>query len=140
MRKVAVFEGLVLDQEDQLVRVTHIGDVPHYVVDDDGFLRHIPSEKVDRAILDLMGENVLENRDVVIQGMLEFMGKDDLFTKAAIEASINQMDENMEKFLEMGMPEETRGWLGMMGFKVIIDVHGDIVSVNMPSGVDDYDE
>ncbi|MBN2005649.1 MAG: hypothetical protein JXA21_19995 [Anaerolineae bacterium] len=139
MRQIAVFEGLIVDEKDQLVQVTYIGDIPHYVVDDEGFLRHIPSEKVDRPILALMEENVLENKEAVIQGMLQFMGKDDLFTKAAVEAAINQMGENMEKFLEIGMPAETRNWLGMMGFKVVIDVHGDVLNVNLPSGVD-YDE
>ncbi len=139
MRQIAIFEGLIVDEKDQPVQVTYVGNAPHYVVNDDGFLRHIPAEKVDRPILALMEENVLENKEAVIQGMLQFMGKDDLFTKAAVEASINQMGENMEKFMEVGMPAETRSWLGMMGFKVIVDVHGDIVSVNLPSNTD-YDE
>jgi hypothetical protein len=139
MRQVAIFEGLILDEADNVVQVVYVGDTPHYVVDDDGFMRHIPAEKVDRQILATMEEGVLENKEAVVAGMLQYMGKDDLFTKAAIEMAINQMGENMEQLMQVGLPEETRTWLGMMGFKVVIDIHGDVMEMNMPGGID-YDE
>ena len=41
-----LFAGLVVDEEDQLVDTAYIGTEPCYVVDDDGFMRHIPAEQV----------------------------------------------------------------------------------------------
>ena len=51
-----LFEGLVFDEKDQLVETTTIGDEPCYVVDDDGFRRHIPAEEVD-VELEIMFSN-----------------------------------------------------------------------------------
>jgi hypothetical protein len=42
------------------------------------------------------------------------------------------MDENIEQLLQTGLPEEARSWLGLMGFRVIIDVHGEVVDLNFP--------
>ena len=131
----AVFEGLVVDQEERPVEVASIGGEPFYVVDDDGFLRHIPAETIDRQVLVIMQENVLANREAVVEGMLGYMGKDDLFTKAAIEASIGQMGEQMEQLFTTGLPSEARQWLGMMGLRIVIDVHGEVVDLEMPEGV-----
>ena len=102
MARVAVFEGLVADEADNAVNVTYIGGVPHYVVNDAGFLRHIPSEGIDQHVLNVIQEEVLQNREAVVQGMLQFLGKDDLFTKAAIEASLGQMPENIKTLLNTG--------------------------------------
>lgn len=136
MTRVAVFAGLIVDEVDNPVDVTYIGGVPHYVVDDAGFLRHIPSENVDRHVLNLIQEGVLENRETVVQGMLQFLGKDDLFTKAAVDASIGQMPENINTLLDTGLPEDARQWLGLMGLRIIVDFHGDVVDVVMPGSID----
>jgi len=49
-----LFAGLVFDEDDQLVETTFIGSEPCYVVDDDGFKRHIPSADVDCQVLSLL--------------------------------------------------------------------------------------
>ncbi len=136
MARVAVFAGLIVDERDRLVSHTHVGQDAFYVVDDDGFLRHIPSEDVDRQVLATLQESVLANREAVVDGMLSYLGQDDLFTKAAIEASLGQMDEQMQQLLNVGLPEEARQWLGLMGFRVVIDVHGEIVDLEMPGTVE----
>jgi hypothetical protein len=133
----AIFEGLVVDETDRATMVAYIGDQPHYVVDDAGFLRHIPAAKVDRQVIGAMQEGVLQNKEAVVTGMLQYLGKDDLFTKAAIETAISQMDANIEQLVATGMPAETRQWLGLMGFKVVIDLHGEVVALNMPGGMMD---
>jgi hypothetical protein len=133
MGREAVFQGLVIDENEQVVTSTKLGGDAYYVVDDDGFQRHIPSEDVDRQVLQVLKEQVLSQRGAVVEGMLQFLGKDDLFTKAAVEASVDQMDENLEQLLQTGMPEEARSWLGMMGFRVTIDVHGDVVDLRFPA-------
>jgi len=136
MSRVAVFAGLVVDESDNFVDVVYVGNTPYYVVDDDGFLRHILSEKVDRQVLSVMQENVLDNREAVVAGMLEYLGKDDLFTKAAIETSLGQMNENMDQLLNSGIPEETRQWLGLMGFGVVVNVHGEVIHIDMPAAIE----
>lgn len=139
MARVAVFAGLVVDEDDRPVDVTPLGSDAYYVVDDDGFRRHIASEDVDRQVLKALQESVLVNREAVVAGMLDYLGKEDLFTKAALEASIGQMDQQMVQFLNAGLPEEARQWLGLMGFRVVIDVHGDVVELEMP-GAPEIDE
>lgn len=136
MARVAVFAGLIVDEVNAPVNVTYVGGAPHYVVDDAGFLRHIPSEKIDRHVLAVMQEGVLENREVVVQGMLQYLGKDDLFTKAAVDASIGQMPENVKTLLDTGLPEDARQWLGLMGLRVVINIHGDVLDVVMPGSID----
>lgn len=140
MARAAVFAGLVLDEQDRPVEVTHLGPDAYYVVDDDGFKRHIMSEVVDRQVLMTLQENVLANREAVVAGMLDYLGKDDLFTKAAIESSLGQMDEQMQQLLNAGLPEDARQWLGLMGFRVVIDVHGDVVDFDMPGMIDESDD
>jgi len=137
MARAAVFAGLVLDENDRPVDVTRLGPDAYYVVDDDGFKRHIASEVVDRQVLMTLQENVLANREAVVAGMLDYLGKEDLFTKAAVETSLGQMDEQMQKLLDVGLPEDARRWLGMMGFRVVIDVHGDVVDFEMPGAIDE---
>ena len=136
MSRVAVFAGLVVDESDNPVDVVDVGSTPHYVVDDDGFLRHILAEQVDRQVLSVMQDNVMENREAIVAGMLEYLGKEDLFTKAAIEMSLGQMDENMEQLLNIGIPEETRQWLGLMGFRVVVNVHGEVIHIDMPATIE----
>ncbi len=135
MARAAVFAGLVLDENDGLVDVTHLGPDAYYIVDDDGFKRHIASEVVDRQVLMTLQESVLANREAVVAGMLDYLGKEDLFTKAAVETSLGQMGDQMQKLLDVGLPEAARQWLGMMGFRVVIDVHGDVVDFEMPGAI-----
>jgi hypothetical protein len=137
MARVAVFAGLVVDERDQLVAVTRVGQDAHYVVDDDGFLRHVTSESVDRHVLAALQETVLAHREAVVEGMLEYLGQDDLFTKAAVESSLGQMGEQMQQLLDLGLPEEARQWLGLMGFRVVIDVHGEVIDLEMPGMVEE---
>jgi hypothetical protein len=57
------------------------------------------------------------------------LGKDDLFTKAMIDSSI----KNMDQVLDRGIPPDARMWLGMLGFRIVVDVHGEVVSIEMPN-------
>jgi hypothetical protein len=132
LARAAVFSGLVADEAGNAVAVVHLGGDACYVIDDAGFERHISSEVVDRQVLEVLKEQVYSQRDLVVESMLDFLQQDDLFTKAAIETSVDQMDENIEQLLQTGLPEEARSWLGLMGFRVIIDVHGEVVDLNFP--------
>ena len=95
----------------------HVGERACYVVDEDGFLRHIDAAQVDKQVLDFLMGQVDQHRDLAVSGMMDLMGKDDIFTKAAVESSI----DNIDQAVGQAIPEQSRQWLGMMGFRVIIN-------------------
>ena len=136
MARLAVFAGLVIDEEDNVLEVVHIGGDAFYITNEAGFQRHIPSDIIDRQVLQAMKEQVFSQRDIVVEGTLQFLGQDDLFTKAMDESSIEKMDENMEQLLRQGLPEEVRTWLGLMGFRVVVNFRGEMVDLDLPSAVD----
>lgn len=132
----ALFAGLVQDEEGNPVDVAVVGGTPYYVVDDAGFRRHVEAEGVDRRVIEMLREQFMAHREIATEAMLQMLGKDDLFTKAMIDASI----KNMEQILNTGLPDGARAWLGMLGFRVIIDIHGEVVALDMPEQYDEYGE
>lgn len=128
----ALFEGLVVDGYGRPVEVAHIAGEAYYVVDDDGFLRHVESEYVDRQVLREMKRMVEGHEEIISQGAMKMLGQEDIFTKAAIEASLEKMDEHFDLVIQQGMPEDARLALGMMGFRVVIDLHGEVQQVVQP--------
>ena len=105
-----------------------VGGEAQYVIDDDGFLRHIDSALIDRQVLEVISEQINANKDVVEEGMMKMLGSDDLFTKAAIDVSI----KNIDQVLERGIPDDARMWLGMMGFRIVVNVHGEVIKFDVP--------
>jgi hypothetical protein len=67
--------------------------------------------------------------------MLNMIGKDDLFTKAAIDASLRNID--MEQIIAQGIPLQARNMMGMLGFQVTINLHGDVIKIDQPAVPDD---
>ena len=132
----ALFAGLVFNEQDEPAEVVYIGAVPHYVILDDGFRRHVEAETVDRQVIQWLRQQILSNRELVTQEMLAMLGKDDLFTKAMVDASIQNIDRHIDLLLEQGLPEDTRAWLGMLGFKVVVNVHGEVVRLDAPGRED----
>jgi hypothetical protein len=132
----ALFAGLVQDEKGNPVEVAMVGTTPNYVVDDAGFRRHIESETVDRQVIELLRDQFMAHKDIATEAMLQMLGKDDLFTKAMIDASI----QNMDQVLDQGLPEGARAWLGMLGFRVVIDTHGKVVELEMPEQTEAFGE
>jgi hypothetical protein len=130
MATTAMFEGLVVDEKGNQAPVKWVGDRACYVVDDDGFLRHIDAVKVDRQVLAFIKGQVDSHRDLAVDGVLQMLGKDDLFTKAAVESSIEKMDESVGQ----PIPAEARQWLGMLGFRIVINDEGEVIDIEMPAG------
>ncbi len=136
MATSAMFEGLVFDERKRAAPVKYVGERACYVVDEDGFLRHIDAAQVDAQVLDFLKDQVDQHRDLAVSGMLEMMGKDDIFTKAAVESSI----DNMDQAVGQSIPENARQWLGMLGFRVIIDDQGKVAHIEIPtSGIESDD-
>lgn len=139
MVRKALFQGLVIDENDNPVEVDIVGDEAYYIVDDDGFRRHIECEYVDRQVLEHFQEMIRGHEDLVTTGTMEMIGQDDIFTKAMIENQLKNMDAQFGAILEQGLPEEARAYLGMLGFRVVIDMHGDVIRIDQPE-VSDSDE
>jgi hypothetical protein len=135
MARQALFDGLVYDEWETLVSCTLIGGEAFYVVDDAGFLRHINSEEVDRQVLGVFLEQLESNKEMAVEQMLNMMGKDDLFTKAAVDASLRNID--MNQIIAQGIPGQARDMLGMLGFRIIINVHGEVIGLNQPTAPED---
>jgi hypothetical protein len=135
----ALFQGLVIDENDHPVEVDIVGGEAYYVVDDDGFRRHIECEYVDRQVLEHFQEMIRGHEELVTTGTMDMLGQDDIFTKAIIENQLKNMDAQFDAILEQGLPEEARAYLGMLGFRVVIDMRGDVIRVDQPE-VSDSDE
>ncbi|HTP11489.1 MAG TPA: hypothetical protein VMP08_24720 [Anaerolineae bacterium] len=136
MSNKALFAGLVVDENGQPLETTYLGDEAQYVLDDSGFRRHIDAESIDRQVLAQLQGQIEANKDAVEQGIMKMMGSEDIFTKAAIDKSIKDMDQ----VLQQGLPDEARQMLGMMGFRVVVNYHGEVVRIEQPGAIDDEGE
>ncbi len=125
----AIFANLVYDEDSNPVANTFIGAEPHYVIMDGDFKRHVAAEVIDEQVVKWLAGQVSANKEMVSEGIMGMLGKDDLFTKAMIDSSIG----NMNQLMQQGLPDDARMMLGMMGFKVIVNIHGELVNLNMPA-------
>jgi hypothetical protein len=135
-----LFAGLVVDEYDNAVETTHIGDEPVYVVNDAGFRRHIPAEQVDKAVLQNMADMIEGHEDELSKAAAKMTGHDDIFSQALLENQLLNIEERFDEILAAGIPEEGRAYLGMTGFKVRINLHGELLEVVQPGMVDPGEE
>jgi len=140
MPREPLFAGLVVDEYDNAVDVAYVGGEPCYVVDDQGFRRHIPSEQVDRQVLQFMADMVEGHEDLLSEQAAKMLGQEDIFSRAALESQFKNIEKQFEQVLETGIPEEGRAFMGMSGFKVRINLHGDVLEVAQPGAVAPDDE
>jgi len=141
MAKEPLFGGLVIDEFDNPVEVSHIGSEPAYVVNDAGFRRHIPAAEVDLQVLAILKEQIEQNKDLLLEQTSKMLGQEDIFSRAMLQKQLENIDKQMENLYETGLPEEARAYMGMVGFKVIIDIHGQVLRVEQPSkAADEGDE
>lgn len=143
MSQQPLFAGLVIDELGRAVDTGLIGSEPCYIVDDSGFRRHIPSQQVDRAVLAQMAEMMKGSEDLVSKETAKMLGQDDPFSTAMIEQQLKNIDKQFDALMQQGIPEEMRAYLGMMGFKIVINYHGEVLRVEQPGaagGDEDGDE
>jgi len=133
----ALFEGLVVDERDHPVEVRYVGNEACYVVDDDGFLRHIPSEQVDRQVLQFFKEQIEGHEDLLAEQTARMLGQDDIFTRAALMKQFENLDQHLETLFQTGIPEAGRAYMGMMGFRIRINLHGEVVEIVQPTAPPD---
>ena len=135
---MAFFEGLVETEDGVPAEVVTVGDTDYYVIDDAGFKRHVEAAEVDRVVLAQFLEQMQEHRDEASQAMMQMMGSADLFTKAAVDSTLKNV--SVDQMLGQRLPPEARQWLAMLGLRVVIDYHGDVVRVDMPAAPEGDDE
>jgi hypothetical protein len=140
MTNKAVFEGLVVDENENVLEVKYIGGEALYVINDDGFMRHIPAQQVDSQVLEDMKEKIIENKDVISEQTAKMLGQDDIFTHAIINNQLENIDGQLNQLSEQGMPESGRSYLGMLGFKIVVNYHGDVIRVDQPTAQIDDEE
>jgi len=136
MARKALFEGLVVDEYDRPVGLAYVGDEPCYVVDDNGFRRHIPSEQVDRQVLESMHEMIEGHEDIISEQAAKMLGQEDIFSVAMMASQLKQIEDHFETLLDTGIPEDARAYMGMMGFRVRINLHGEVLAVEQPGMTD----
>lgn len=136
----ALFAGLVVDEYDNPVGSTMVGEEPMYVVDDAGFRRHISAEVVDRAVLEEMAAMIEGHEGEISKQAASMLGQDDIFSMAMLENQLLNIDQQIDQMLQAGIPEEGLAYLGMMGFKIRINMHGDLLEVIQPGMIAPEDE
>jgi hypothetical protein len=129
---------LVETEDGVPVGVATVGGEDFYVIDDQGFKRHVDAASIDKVILSQLLGQVQEHRDEASQAMMKMMGSEDLFTKAAVDATIKNV--SAEQVVGQRLPPEARQWLGMLGFRIVVDYRGEIVRVDMPAAPEVDDE
>ena len=140
MTHKAVFAGLVFDENGQPVEVVYVGDDPCYVINDAGFRRHISAEYVDRQVFDAIHEMIAGHEGLISEQAAKMLGQEDIFSRALIESQLKNIDQQFENLLEMGIPEEGRAYMGLMGFRIKINIHGEIIEIEQPGGIEPGDE
>jgi hypothetical protein len=128
-REQALFGGLISNQVGEPVEVTTIGGEAFYVIPDEGFRRHVEAAVVDDAVLAQLKEQIDGAQDLIIEGVLDFIGQDDLFTKASVDLAL----QNFEEGFRSADPEQWKPWLGALGLKVIVNVHGEVIQIDYPA-------
>ncbi len=132
MSRRPLFEGLVYEPDGEPLGVGEVGGEAQYVVIDGGFKFHVPATGVDRQVLGQLREQIMANQDAVTLGTMQMLGKDDLFTKVMIDSSLKNMDEHFSRLIDQGLPAETRTYLGMLGFKITLNYHGEVINLDQP--------
>jgi len=137
MTRQPLFAGLVFDELGRPADTAYVGEEPCYVVDDFGFRRHIPSEQVDRTVLAQIADLMKGSEDLISEQTAKMLGQEDVFTKAAIEAQLKNIDKQFDQLMQTGIPEDMRAYMGMTGFKIIINFHGEVIKVEQPGTASD---
>ena len=140
MPRNALFAGLVFDEFDHPVETAFVGPDPCYVIDDAGFRRHIPSEQVDRQVLNQIASMMKGSEDLISEQAAKMLGSNDPFSRAMIESQLKNIEKQFDALFDMGIPEEMRAYLGMSGFKVIIDMNGEVLRFEQPGAASDEGE
>jgi hypothetical protein len=128
-----LFLGLVFSEDEKQLTAAQVGDEPFYVLDDAGFLRHIRARDLDESILRWLWEQIRGHERELADQAAKMTGQEDIFSRAVLQNSLAHPELYVKEIFRHGLPEETRMWMGMMGFRVVVNVHGDLLRVDQPA-------
>jgi hypothetical protein len=135
--KQPLFAGLVIDEYGKPAETTYVGEEPCYVLDDAGFRRHVSSEPVDRQVLQHLQDLMKGSEELISEQTAKMLGQEDVFSVAAIAQQLKNMDKQFDMLLQQGIPEDARAYLGMLGFKVVVNYQGEVLRVEQPGAIDE---
>ncbi len=128
-----LFLGLIFSEDGRQLAATHVGDEPFYVLDDAGFMRHIRARELDESILRWLWEQIRGHERELAEQAAKMTGQEDIFSRAVLQQSLAHPEAYVEEIFRHGLPESTRMWMGMMGFRAIVNVHGELLRVDQPA-------
>ena len=138
--KKAIFEDLVYDPLERQLSVVYVGDEPTYVIDDDGFERHVTADEIDRQVWDLLSAGIEGKEELLSEQTAKMLGQDDIFSIAVIRSQLENRDQQFLELQQKGFAHEVRMYMNMVGFKVIVSPRGEVMEVKQPSVTSDNDE
>lgn len=128
-----LFQGLVFSEDGKPLAAAHVGAEPFYVLDDAGFRRHIRARELDESILRWLWKQIRGHEQELAEQAARMTGQEDIFSRAVLQNSLAHPEAYVEEIFRHGLPESTRMWMGMMGFRAIVDVHGGLLRVEQPA-------
>jgi hypothetical protein len=128
-----LFLGLVFSEDGKSLTAADVGGEPFYILDDAGFRRHIRARRLDESILHWLWGQMKGHEQELAEQAARMTGQEDIFSRAVLQQSFAHPEAYVEEIFRHGLPESTRMWLGMMGFRAIVDVHGDLLRVEQPA-------
>ena len=136
MAKNALFSALVFDENENPLEVAYVGGEAHYVINDDGFKRHVDAEEIDRHVVSIFLNQMHDNQGLAVEQAMKMMGKDDIMTKAALDSQLRNV--KTDDILKQGIPTQARDMLGMLGFRIILNYRGEIVRFDQPAAPEEF--
>jgi hypothetical protein len=132
-----LFSGLVFSEDGEPLSVTRIGGEPYYVLNDTGFRRHIRARPLDESILHWLWEQIRGHEQELAEQAARMTGQEDIFSRAVLQSNLEHPEAHVEDIFRIGLPESTRLWMGMMGFRAVVNHHGELLRVDQPARADD---
>jgi hypothetical protein len=83
-----------------------------------------------------MGEMIEGQEDILSEQTAKMLGQEDIFSMAMISSQLKDIDKHFGNLLKTGIPEEARSYMGMMGFRIRINLHGEVLEIEQPGMVD----
>ncbi len=133
MTKYALFSGLIYDENDNPVNFSYVGNEPVYIIDDQGFKRHVSSEYIDRQVWEQLTSNIAGNEKFLADQTAKMLKVNDIFSQAVIENQLKNVSQQFESMQTIGIPADNKSYLEMMGFKIVVNIHGDVIRLDQPA-------
>ena len=96
-------------------------------------MRHIPAETVDQQVWEAITAGISGNEEFLSEQTAKMLGQEDIFSIAVIRQQLENSQAQFEQLRGTGLPQDMRTYLGMTGFRIVVDFHGDVVEIKQPA-------